>query len=182
MFLNKAWWYCDNIKVFEDEMIVPNSLATRKGSKLNAIVSAAIRDIKSQDGLKTMEKKWFRKCSGNPINFYAFTAEYAGGLVVAMGAFILIALVVLIFETLYVHRRTKYGADISDNNKNINIDNINNNNNLFHDAELLKGFTTPIIKQETYLIPSPEIPEIKALDNLGYDFGKEASKSSLMLY
>ena len=194
-FLNKAQRYCNNIKVFEDKKILPNSLATQKGSKLNALVSAVIRDIKLTNGFEIENKKWFTKCSGTPMYFYAFTAEYAGGLVVAMGTFTLIALIVLTLETIYVHKRTKRESDVTEdnnNNNNITLNNKNVNklmndtsnmklNTVSNSTELSNGFVTTI-KNKTHTLPDSSFNDIKSFDNFGYDFAEEASRNSFMLY
>lgn len=194
-FLNQDWWFCNNIKVFEDKKIIPNSLATQKGSKLNALVSTVIREIKLTKEFKLKQKKWFNKCSGEHMYFYAFTAEYAGGLVVVMGAFILIAIIVLTFETIYIHRHTKRELDRNNNINNNNITLNNKNvNKLMKDtpkniklntsdttAELTNGYVTTI-KNKTATLSDINFNDVRALDNFGHNFGEEASRNSFILY
>ena len=190
-FLNKAWWYCENIIIHEDKMVVPNSLATKKGSRLNAIVSQAIREVKVHNGFQRLVDKWFHVCPPISANFFSFTAEYAGGLVVVVALFVVISVIVLSAETLYVHRRTKYDAqvaqdkkkDSNNNNKDTHLNRIN-----FHKMHIFSSGTKPIStrnisdKNFSSLQQDKSVPELTAYENFGYDYSQETNNGSGLLF
>ncbi|XP_066929820.1 probable glutamate receptor [Clytia hemisphaerica] len=102
--------YCENIIIKQEELVIPNAFGTQRKSPLTHIFSKAIRDLKDKKFVEILFEKWIKTCSETELKAFQFEFEYAGGMVILVGIFLLIALVVFILETIYVHWRTKNGV------------------------------------------------------------------------
>ncbi|XP_066929831.1 glutamate receptor ionotropic, NMDA 2C-like [Clytia hemisphaerica] len=101
--------YCEKIILKEESFATPGSFATQRNSHLNQIFSKAIRHLKDTGVISQLLDKWMKTCphDSDAPKAFQFEFEYAGGMVILVGIFLLIALVVFILETIYVHWRTK---------------------------------------------------------------------------
>ena len=116
-FIEDAWYigielskksdYCDKIVIKHDTLAVAPAFGIRKNYKLANMFSKAIRALKNKNIFQQIDDKWVKKCPAAKPKAFQFEFEYAGGMVILVGIFLLIALVVFILETIYVHWRTK---------------------------------------------------------------------------
>ena len=83
-----------------------NSFATKKDSPLTEIISEGLRKVKALNrNLELIQEKWLKPCQGPTLSAYAFSLEYAGGLVISVSIFTLIAIVLLLIESIYCYLR-----------------------------------------------------------------------------
>ena len=102
--------YCENIIIKQEELVIPNAFGTQRNSPLTHIFSRTIRELKDQKFVEILFEKWIKTCSDTELKAFQFEFEYAGGMVILIGIFFVLALVVFILETIYVHWRTKNGV------------------------------------------------------------------------
>lgn len=109
--------FCESIEMFQEKFHIMNTLATQKGSELTTIISTALRDLRVTNGYKSSQEKWLdapaRACRGPELAAYAFTLEYAGGMVIMVSIVLLIALVVACAETIYTCVRSAHRFEIN---------------------------------------------------------------------
>ncbi|XP_066929821.1 glutamate receptor ionotropic, NMDA 3A-like [Clytia hemisphaerica] len=116
-FIEDAWYigielskrseFCDKIVIKHDTLAVAPAFGIRKDYKLANMFSKEIRALKNKNIFQQIDDKWVKKCPATKPKAFQFEFEYAGGMVILVGIFLLIALVVFILETIYVHWRTK---------------------------------------------------------------------------
>lgn len=97
--------YCEVIKIYQEEYYMFNSFVTRKGSQLTEIISEGLRNVKASESLDAIKDKWFKSCREPSLTADAFVFEYAGGMVLLVSIFTLIAIVVLLIESIYCYLR-----------------------------------------------------------------------------
>ena len=102
--------FCSTLTIHKESSLdFPLAFAVQKKSKWKNIVSEKMRTMEEEGSLQEITNKWFflPKCFQNTAQANEFPWEYIGGMLVAMGAFVLLSVFVVALETFYTRRKSK---------------------------------------------------------------------------
>lgn len=102
--------FCSTLTIHkENSLDFPLAFAVQKGSRWKYIISEKMRAMQEEGSLQEIKNKWFflPKCFQNTAKANRFPWEYIGGMLSAVGFFVLVSIVVVAIETFYTKRKSK---------------------------------------------------------------------------
>ena len=102
--------FCSRLSIHkENGLDFPLAFAVQKNSKWKHVISEKMREMEEDGSLQEIRNKWFflPQCYFNLAQANEFPWEYIGGMLLAVGVFVLVSIVIVFMETCYTRKQAK---------------------------------------------------------------------------